>query len=111
MNIDELRKNIGDRKVKEEILHIDDWNADVSIKELTGQRLIYLSKLCTKNAKMDEDMFYTHAIIESVYLNNEKVFTVKDFDMVSALPAEVYSVLMNKIVILNNIVGASNSKN
>ena len=115
MNKNDLRAKIEIRVLKSEIIHIDDWESDVQMCELTGEKLMFISELSMKNGKVDEKTFYNYAIIECLYTTpedgDEKVYSAKDFDEVKDLPGLIYSQLVQTIMRLHGLTGESNPKN
>ena len=111
MNKNDLLKRIEERKLKNYIVRIEDWDAEIAVRELNGSRLLFLSKSCVDSkGNIDENKFYVQAIVDSVYTTDEEggeqLFTNKDIELIENLPADIFSKLVQNIMSINNITNS-----
>jgi hypothetical protein len=110
MNKTELLNKIKEQTLKMETIHVDLWNSDVFIRELSGKQYVELASKAVVDGVMNQSSFLDHAIITSVFtIDGEQVFSNDDLELISNLSADVYSLLVETISKLNNISGV-NSK-
>lgn len=105
MNKNEILEKAKKNSLRTEKVHISDWNADVTIKQLNGKE--YLS--CAN----EKDNFWNMVIISCIYDDKgERVFTNNDIEVINNLSAGDYTLLISKITKLNGWdSGNSNPKN
>ena len=109
MNREEIRQKIEEFNLKTETVSIDEWNTEVVVKELKGKDYIEVSELSVTGTKVDKSRFIQEALLRSVYTTEgELLFTEKDRETVSNLPASIYLKLLNAV---NKVNGIDNPKN
>ena len=107
-----LRDKIISSKLKEVQVFIEEWETTVTIREMNGTSFVQAGENATTGIGIDRTKFLEQAIILSVFdEDGEPVFESGDAELISNLPAGIYSKLITAITTLNNITGASNSKN
>jgi hypothetical protein len=112
MNKSELREKITNTSLKSEKIFIPGWETEVIIKELNGKQYVDVASNCLSGNKVDQTKFLTYAIIYGTYdLEGEQIFSEEDTELVTNLPADIYSQFVTVISRLNNLDGNSNRKN
>jgi hypothetical protein len=112
LNKTELREKINNRALKTETVHIDDWDSDVFVLELTGRQFIKLSTECLVGSEIDSTELIDRAILISTFdLNKDRLFEDDELNVVKSLPADPYMKLVEAVTKVNNITGVSKTKN
>jgi len=105
MNKEQIRQKILEFSLNKEMVEIPEWDTTVEVREMTGEDFVELSEKCVENTVFDKKKFFILSIIKSVFLENENVFTLEDYEYVKFLPVTIYSKFLTVISKLNNLDG------
>jgi hypothetical protein len=108
MNKDEIRNMTKNLTLKTEKVSVGELG-ELYIHEMNARAYTKVSNSSVVETTYDTEKFLIYATIASTFdVNGTKIWEPEDFEEVANLPANVYTKIIEVVMRVNNIVGASN---